>query len=153
MYEDNSIAPYWAIRQAKGDLEVGLQLCTKDGRKIGNAHIIGVLTRNKGCLWTILTDAGNVVSRLTEEEIRSLFYTGCWVSSVEEVVSRFRNTSNNWPPKVGDPVMLSARCIFVEYPGKVYTVAGVDSDGDWYVTGHEEYDRVYTGIEYLEKVL
>lgn len=84
------LLPDWAVAEnLTKALEPGAQLCTKDGRKIGNAHIIKI---TDGCLggkiYLILTDAGTPVP-LSETEVHELFYVGRWISDPDEVVKRF----------------------------------------------------------------
>ena len=50
-------------------IDINTILHTKDGRKIGNAIIIG----RSGYYWIVKTDYGNEL-KLTEEEIRNAFY-------------------------------------------------------------------------------
>ena len=60
------------------ELKTNTILHTKDGRKIGNAIIIG----KEGDYWLVKTDYGNV-TRLTTEEIHELFYIA-WVDFTKE---------------------------------------------------------------------
>lgn len=55
--------------------EIGSQLCTRDGRKCGNAVIVEpvILTLRRSAAWTVITDAGNEMT-LTEPELQELFY-------------------------------------------------------------------------------
>lgn len=78
--------PDWAIK-ASSELQLGSQLCTRDGRIVGNAHIIewcppGIPYHR------VLTDAGTKLN-LTEREIGELFYPPRWVSDVNEVKRKF----------------------------------------------------------------
>lgn len=86
----NPLLPDWAFAEnLTQELVMGAQLCTKDGRKIGNAHIVQIVL---GCLggkiYCILTDAGTPVP-LSESEVHELFYVGRWISDPDEVVKRF----------------------------------------------------------------
>lgn len=59
-------------------LEEGSQLLTRDGRKVGNAHISGPTQEKFGKkFWPILTDFGNQMF-LTESEINEFFYPPVW---------------------------------------------------------------------------
>jgi hypothetical protein len=63
---------------------------TRDGRRCGNAHIIGihrVTNSMKG--YVLLTDAGNVLEFL-EQEIHEYFYPPTWVADVDEIKRRFQ---------------------------------------------------------------
>jgi hypothetical protein len=90
MMEDH--LPKWAICRARGVLMLGAQLPTRDGRRNGNAHIVG---SKQGCLGTgqiiysVLTDAGSEMA-MTAEEIAECFYPPEWVSDVREVLKKFQ---------------------------------------------------------------
>lgn len=90
-YEDYPI-PHWAINNCDGTYVLGAQLPTRDGRRCGNAHIIHI----EPAIWdksvsvhTVLTDAGNEM-RLTADEINELFHPPKWISSVDDVINRFK---------------------------------------------------------------
>lgn len=81
------VLPEWAERyDPSGTLELYRQLCTKDGRRLGNAFItkIGFTLASiadfkpEPC-YTILTDAGSEV-RMIETEIHEYFYIGEYIS-------------------------------------------------------------------------
>jgi hypothetical protein len=71
--------PEWAISVADG-LAPGAQLCTRDGRSMGNAVIMGPekLTEQGRKYWPVLTDAGTLM-RLSTEEIKAAFWPPRWV--------------------------------------------------------------------------
>lgn len=82
--------PHWAIRKSTGELEVGLQLFTKDGRRTGNAFISSTETikfaRPRGetyVLWECMSDMGNTF-KLGEEEVHNQFHLGDYIFDVEE---------------------------------------------------------------------
>jgi len=89
--------PYWATAKATGELVVGLQLFTKDGRRTGNAFILNVFnyTNRKQhptrdivvdtVLYVVVTDMGNVV-RLAESEIDDCYYLGDYIMDIEEAM-------------------------------------------------------------------
>jgi len=88
---DDHYKPAWAIRKSNGTYEVGSQLPTKDGRIVGNAHIIKI----EPAFWnfmvplhTVLTDAGTTV-RYVKEELEERFHPPQWVSDVNDVLARF----------------------------------------------------------------
>lgn len=90
-YEDYPI-PDWAIGRCNGEYVLGAQLPTRDGRRCGNAHIIHI----EPARWdktvlvhTVLTDAGSEM-RLTANELNEAFYPPKWVSSVDDVIRRFK---------------------------------------------------------------
>ena len=81
------VLPKWAERyDPSGTLELHRQLCTKDGRRLGNAFItkIGFTLASiadfkpEPC-YTVLTDAGSEV-RMIESEIHEYFYIGEYIS-------------------------------------------------------------------------
>ena len=59
--------PDWAISASDGSYGIGAQLCTKDGRRIGNAVIFNRLPALSGGYWEIVTDIGTVLKLETEE--------------------------------------------------------------------------------------
>ena len=61
-------------------MKVNTVLHTKDGRKIGNAIIIG----NEGKFNLVKTDYGTE-TKLTDEEVQELFYVGYSDLSIEEL--------------------------------------------------------------------
>ncbi len=69
--------PHWAIGEANGVLQVGAQLCTRDGRKTGNGVIVSAeeyqFRGYKDILFKVLTDAGNTLT-LNTAEVFELFY-------------------------------------------------------------------------------
>lgn len=83
--------PEWAIKRYEGVLEMGTQLPTKDGRRVGNAHIIDIMPAMSAhfqTAYTVLTDAGNRLV-LTVDEIKELFHEPMWVADFTEVIVRF----------------------------------------------------------------
>lgn len=81
------VLPEWADRyDPSGTLELHRQLCTKDGRRLGNAFItkIGFTLASiadfkpEAC-YTVLTDAGSEI-RMIESEIHEYFYIGEYIS-------------------------------------------------------------------------
>ena len=81
------VLPEWAERyDPSGTLELHRQLCTKDGRRLGNAFItkIGFTLASIADFkpepyYTVLTDAGSEV-RMIESEIHEYFYIGEYIS-------------------------------------------------------------------------
>ncbi len=69
--------PKWAIGEANGVLQVGAQLCTRDGRRAGNGVVVSVVEDQwrgyKGTLVEVLTDAG-ATRTLHTAEVFELFY-------------------------------------------------------------------------------
>ena len=85
--------PDWAVdRNWDYSLVPGAQLCTKDGRRCGNAHIVKVAkakpegpTRD---LFACLTDAGSQFT-MSEPEILEAFTIGDWISDPARVIKDF----------------------------------------------------------------
>lgn len=84
--------PDWAIDwNFKHSLVTGAQLMTKDGRRMGNAHI--VYTPNKSIpecetYYLCLTDAGSEF-RLSAQEIHAAFWVGEFISDPKRIVADF----------------------------------------------------------------
>jgi len=74
----NPHQPPWATGGARGYLEVGAQLSTRDGRRIGNAVVLEVMPSCKGASARIWTDAGNDLV-LNEAELDELFHEPEWL--------------------------------------------------------------------------
>ena len=83
------VLPDWAESYSPdGILRPGRQLCTKDGRRLGNAFITRELepipTLVLLAVWEVVTDAGNVL-KMTSEEIRELFYVGDYIAHLHTI--------------------------------------------------------------------
>lgn len=83
------VLPDWAeCYDPTGTVELNRQLCTKDGRRIGNAFV----TKGAGIIpsivaiqaWEVVTDAGNVL-KLTTDEINELFYIGHYIAKPNSI--------------------------------------------------------------------
>lgn len=86
---NNIVLPPWSVAyNPDKNLFPGVQLATRDGRVMGNAHIIAKGNFAGYNIFRVLTDAGNKVS-LFEAELHEIFYVTDWVSDVEEVKKRF----------------------------------------------------------------
>lgn len=90
-YEDfEEPLPPWAVAKASGKLEVGLQLFTKDGRRRGNAVVIGNYMTTfymevSAEIWEVMTDMGSIV-KLEQQELHSMFYLGDFIMDVAEAI-------------------------------------------------------------------
>lgn len=87
--------PDWAVgRNWDYSLVPGAQLCTKDGRRTGNAHIItkGVMHSGNGVyinnVYNCLTDVGSKFT-FTEVELLEAFTIGDWISDPKRVLKDF----------------------------------------------------------------
>lgn len=83
------VLPDWAESYSPdGILCPGRQLCTKDGRRLGNAFITRELepipTLVLVAVWEVVTDAGNVM-KMTAQEIRDLFYVGDYIANLHTI--------------------------------------------------------------------
>ncbi|MNF83188.1 hypothetical protein D3C85_379660 [compost metagenome] len=97
MYEfEQSFGPIpdWAVeRNFAYELVPGAQLCTKDGRRTGNAHIVKM---GKGIAagpvfvhtFECLTDAGSKFT-FTEVELLEAFNIGDWISDPARIIRDF----------------------------------------------------------------
>lgn len=74
--------PEWAIGHAKGYMDEGALLPTRDGRRMGNAIVAKMETRDYGPVAKVVTDAGNVC-HMTERELEECFFPPKWISNVE----------------------------------------------------------------------
>lgn len=72
----NEYLPEWASAVSDGDYMIPLtQLCTRDGRRMGNAVVVSVTT-----VAQIVTDMGTHL-QLTEGELQELFHTPTFIMS------------------------------------------------------------------------
>lgn len=86
-----ALMPAWATGHTKGGLVLGAHLPTRDGRRIGNAHIINIGPGPRGTtklLFTVLTDAGKRI-KLNQREVFELFHSPQWVSDLNDVMTNF----------------------------------------------------------------
>lgn len=82
--------PPWAIGVTNEPV-VGAQLCTRDGRRVGNAVVVGPKVSEYGFEFlTVLTDAGNMM-KLTESEISELFWPPHWLMDPATAPGQQRN--------------------------------------------------------------
>lgn len=74
------LLPDWAESTYEGDeyLVLGAQLCTRDGRRTGNARIDSIADGTA----TVITDAGNTM-RVNASEIAELFYPPKYIMKKE----------------------------------------------------------------------
>lgn len=80
------LLPEWAERiNTEQELIVGTQLCTKDGRRTGNARIIQVTTSKytDEMLYVVETDKKNIINA-NEAEVNELFYIGKYILKEKE---------------------------------------------------------------------
>lgn len=93
--------PDWAVDRNFGyELVPGAQLCTRDGRRTGNAHIISIEQKSYAHLadrnnpfgeievYNCLTDAGSKFV-FTEQELNTAFTIGDWISDPARIIKDF----------------------------------------------------------------
>lgn len=101
--------PEWAVARNWGyELVPGAQLCTKDGRRTGNAHILRVREApehpNYTHLYDCITDAGSYIGSFSETEVLEQFHIGDWISDPKTLIARFGNHGEDYGlPQLGDP--------------------------------------------------
>lgn len=91
--------PDWAIgHNQTGDLVEGAQLCTRNGRRVGTAHIITVRKSKyvDELVYEGLTDAGSEFV-YTAREIHGAYWIGQCISNPVEVLKRFGRPENQKP--------------------------------------------------------
>lgn len=71
-YDENWL-PEWAKKRSSGYQEINSALQTRDGRRTGNAVVVGHMVRHGVGVAQIVTDAGNIIY-LTPNEMEELFY-------------------------------------------------------------------------------
>lgn len=80
--ESELLLPHWAIGFANGKISEGAQLCTKDGRKTGNAVVFDIEMFPDNTLRAcVITDYANVMV-LSEAEIQELFHPPKYIMDV-----------------------------------------------------------------------
>ena len=80
--------PEWAIGFAQGQVQLGAQLRTKDGRIVGNVHIVRIGKEHYGTVYECLTDAGNTMHLMASALIH-WFHPPKYICDVGRVVSTF----------------------------------------------------------------
>lgn len=89
LHDFQSLLPEWADRLSKrGELVIGTQLCTRDGRRMGNAWIVGFKQMPTYHYYEVLTDAGTRV-RMNHREIASQFFRPKYVGRLSEILAKF----------------------------------------------------------------
>lgn len=83
--------PYWAKSLSNGEYEIGSQLCTKDGRIVGNAVIVNFEYKHDVIFAEVVTDVGNGFWA-TSGELHRLFHIPKYVMTDKEV-ERYKRMS------------------------------------------------------------
>lgn len=98
--EWEDLLPTWAVRHAvQGVLEAGAQLPTRDGRRMGNAHIVAVLASRLDLTrpyYSVLTDAGNSMI-LNSTEINEIFWPPAYIADVSVILAKFERSKEAEP--------------------------------------------------------
>jgi hypothetical protein len=98
--------PEWASKRWEGEYELATQLCTRDGRRMGNAFIYYIETKEfKGeayVIYHVLTDMRTTLL-MNEAELKEAFHTPAFVGHIDEIRARVPITcckrgraSNGW---------------------------------------------------------
>lgn len=80
-----NVLPDWA-KEYKPDntLQAGRQLCTKDGRRVGNAFILNIEVSHGIPVWLVLTDAGNLM-KMEDSEVNEFFHIGLYIANIKTI--------------------------------------------------------------------
>lgn len=94
--------PEWAIARNFGlELVVGTQLFTKNGRRHGNGWLVAVTVESHASLstrenpygewtaYTVLTDAGSLIGKMSEKELEGAFEVGDFICSLDRIAKDF----------------------------------------------------------------
>ena len=79
--------PQWAEKYSDGSYQVhNTQLCTRDGRRMGNAVLVHNVLRKGNIPFhsVVVTDAGNVM-RMNHAELQEAFYPPQFIMKESEV--------------------------------------------------------------------
>jgi len=90
---DDYPLPEWAIKKSNGDyMEIGAQLCTRDGRNCGNAFVnnLQLSKHAKHEEAVIITDAGTKLV-MDADELKEFFFPPRYVMNPEEAQLKFCN--------------------------------------------------------------
>ncbi len=81
--------PAWAARRSlTGDhMEIGAQLSTRDGRRMGNAVVMNVRQGDDGPLASVITDIGNDLE-MSEAELKEAFYAPTLIMELSAAAER-----------------------------------------------------------------
>ena len=89
-----ALLPEWAEKYVHDSMAnerglVGAQLCTKDGRRMGNAFINSIKQLDKiGKVFEVLTEAGNR-KWFTERELQEFYHPVKYIVKLDEALKRF----------------------------------------------------------------
>ncbi len=105
--EIEGLLPPWAAGRATKVMEKGAQLCTRDGRRMGNGVVLELDEKFGRQVAKVMTDSGSV-AYLTEREILECFYAPVWIMKIDSFpVLRAASLLNEALPYVlasSDPV-------------------------------------------------
>lgn len=86
--------PEWAIARNFGlEYVLGTQLFTRDGRRHGNAWLVWIAPHDTGreifTAYTVLTEAGSLISKMSQQELETAFWPGDWICTLDRIAERF----------------------------------------------------------------
>lgn len=89
--EEHDFIPEWATGCATSSTELGAQLCTRDGRRCGNAVVMESHKVIDKPFVIVCTDAGNLMT-LSPSEVDELFYPAKWLMDPNTAPGAIRHT-------------------------------------------------------------
>lgn len=88
--EDMVLLPHWAVAvNEKNEPVLHAQVCTKDGRRVGNGFISHIQPHYKygGFTYTVITDKGTKIV-LLEEELHELYWVGNYICKPDHNIEK-----------------------------------------------------------------
>lgn len=67
-------SPCWITQKADGYINIGAELCTKNGRVAANAIVIDVVVQNGQMVMHVISDTGEEVGFLSIKRCKELYY-------------------------------------------------------------------------------
>ena len=89
--EEHYFMPEWATGRATSSTELGAQLCTRDGRRCGNAVVMESHKVIDKPFVIVCTDAGNLMT-LSPSEVDELFHPARWLMDPNTTPGAIRHT-------------------------------------------------------------
>lgn len=89
-FYDEYPLPPWAEKRSDGTyMELGAQLCARDGRRCGNAFVDRLHEEDYGLVADVITDAGTTI-RLIQSEAEGMFHPPAYVMKLDNARRRFK---------------------------------------------------------------
>lgn len=108
--------PEFADGRTNDYTHLGALLPTRNGRATGNATVVDVEIHRQAVAITVITDAGNIINRMTLAEIERLFYPPTWfsngynwLSAVTERYEEYRAEKDNQPVRLNETKAMEIR--------------------------------------------